>query len=417
LAERPQPVHIRVFVSSPGDVAEERALARDLLKSELPYDPLLRGSLTVEVASWEDLAAPTPMIATHTPQEAVNRFGLKPSDCDIVIVILWSRMGTRLDVSAFRKPDGQPYLSGTEWEFEDALNANPRPQILVYRRTDEPKVAVTDPTLRDKIEQFRAVNAFFARFRNNDGSFTAAYTAYSTPAEFKSRLSNDLRFIVGERLRAARVVAERGVPLAALRPVLERFGVGDEVPEKEVLERLAQLAEEYVNLRERFHWAPPTAEEPRTSPRKLRAFLCHGKEDKAKVLNVYRRLLDADVEPWMDEQSILPGKIWEDEIRHAIKDTDAMLVFLSRNSVSRTGYINKEIYQALEVTRLQPPGRIFIIPARLEQCEVPERLAEIQYVDYFEPNGYDRLLSALQELSNWLNQKGPVVRTVLRGIG
>jgi TIR domain len=119
----------------------------------------------------------------------------------------------------------------------------------------------------------------------------------------------------------------------------------------------------------------------------------------------------------MDEQSILPGKIWEDEIRHAIKDTDAMLVFLSRNSVSRTGYINKEIYQALEVTRLQPPGRIFIIPARLEQCEVPERLAEIQYVDYFEPNGYDRLLSALQELSNWLNQKGPVVRTVLRGIG
>ena len=85
------------------------------------------------MVSWDDPAAPTPMPAALTPQEAVNRFGPKPSECDVVVVVLWSRMGTHLDLKAFRKPDGEPYLSGTEWEFEDALNAR-------AAATDDPRL-------------------------------------------------------------------------------------------------------------------------------------------------------------------------------------------------------------------------------------------------------------------------------------
>src|SRR5262245_20378039 len=107
---------IRVFLSSPGDVAYERSLARDLLKDELPYDPLLLRGFTFDVVSWDDPAAPIPMDARITPQQAVVRFGPKPSDCDVVIVILWARMGTHLDLRTFSKPDNSPYLSGTEWE-------------------------------------------------------------------------------------------------------------------------------------------------------------------------------------------------------------------------------------------------------------------------------------------------------------
>ena len=50
MSDRPQP--IRVFLSSPGDVADERALARRLLKEELPYDPFLRGRVAFDVVSW-----------------------------------------------------------------------------------------------------------------------------------------------------------------------------------------------------------------------------------------------------------------------------------------------------------------------------------------------------------------------------
>jgi hypothetical protein len=108
MVERQQRPHIRVFLSSPGDVADERALARRLLKEELPYDRLLRGRVTFEVVSWDDPAGKTPMPATLTPQDAVNRFGPKPSECDVVVVILWSRLGSHLDVNAFQKDNGEP---------------------------------------------------------------------------------------------------------------------------------------------------------------------------------------------------------------------------------------------------------------------------------------------------------------------
>ena len=112
----PAPLYLRVFISSPGDVADERNLARRLLKDELPYDPLLRGKVTFDAVSWDDPAASTPMVATLTPQEAVNRFGCRPSECDIVIVVLWSRLGTQLKI------DGTSYLSGTEYEEGTARN-------------------------------------------------------------------------------------------------------------------------------------------------------------------------------------------------------------------------------------------------------------------------------------------------------
>jgi hypothetical protein len=153
---------IRVFLSSPGDVAEERALARRLLKDKLPYDPFLRGRVSFDVVSWDDPAAPTPMDAAITPQESVNRFGPKPSDCDVVVVVLWSRLGTHLDLRAFCKPEGGSYLSGTEWEFEDALNAPEprRPTILVYRRTEPPVLRMDDPEAAEKLRQFGLVREF-----------------------------------------------------------------------------------------------------------------------------------------------------------------------------------------------------------------------------------------------------------------
>ena len=93
--EKPKPLHLRVFLASPGDVAYERTLVRDLLKSELPSKPFLRNRVTFDVVSWDDPAAPTPMPARLTPQEAVIRFAGQPSDCDIVIVVLgraWARI-------------------------------------------------------------------------------------------------------------------------------------------------------------------------------------------------------------------------------------------------------------------------------------------------------------------------------------
>jgi hypothetical protein len=58
VAEQMHVSPIRVFLSAPSDVADERNLARDLLCMKLPYDPHLRGKVAFTVESWDNPAAP-----------------------------------------------------------------------------------------------------------------------------------------------------------------------------------------------------------------------------------------------------------------------------------------------------------------------------------------------------------------------
>ncbi len=129
----------------------------------------------------------------------------------------------------------------------------------------------------------------------------------------------------------------------------------------------------------------------------LRVFLCHSSGDKAAVRDLYRRLdAEGTIDPWLDEEKLLPGHEWEYEIRQAVRTTDVVLVCLSPSSITKRGYVQKEIIFALDVADQQPEGTIFIIPVRLEACTVPDRLQRWQWVDLFDSRGYERLVRALQ---------------------
>ncbi len=138
------------------------------------------------------------------------------------------------------------------------------------------------------------------------------------------------------------------------------------------------------------------AEDPDDSPVQ-RVFLCHSSEDKDKIRDLHRRLRRDGMHPWLDEEDILPGQDWEGEIRKAIKSSRYVLVCLSKGSIIKRGYLQKEIRQALSVAEEQPEGSIFLIPVRLEPCEVPSWLDVWQWVDLFSANGYKRLLRSLRE--------------------
>lgn len=208
--------HLRFFLSSPGDVADERTFARQVIEQELPKDPLLRGQITCEAMCWDDPNAPITMPANLTPQEAINQGLAKPSECDVVIVILWSRLGTPLP-DTYKKPDGSPYLSGTEWEYEDAIAAKPQPHILVYRRTTKIAFDPTDPNFDNEVLQFRGVEHFFEQFIADDGSLTGGFAEYETPQEFRDRLRIDLRAFI-ERSLAAKKTEGRAAKIKAPPP-------------------------------------------------------------------------------------------------------------------------------------------------------------------------------------------------------
>jgi len=146
------------------------------------------------------------------------------------------------------------------------------------------------------------------------------------------------------------------------------------------------------------------------SPRTLRAFLCHSSNDKAAVRDLYRRLLAENIDPWLDEQKLLPGQEWNQEINNAVRSADVVIVCLSLGSVGKAGYVQKEIKYALDIADEQPEGTIFLIPLKIEECEVPERLKRWQWVNYFENNGYNRLIEALRQRAQNLGIRGPAER-------
>jgi CheY-like chemotaxis protein len=131
-------------------------------------------------------------------------------------------------------------------------------------------------------------------------------------------------------------------------------------------------------------------------PSSFIAFLCHAIEDKAKVKELYHRLRRTGIQSWLDEENLLPGQHWEKEIRKAIQEASVILVFLSESSVTKEGFVNKEIKIALDVADEKPENAIFIIPVKLQDCQIPERLSHIQHVSLQDERGYDRLLQTLK---------------------
>ena len=190
------PLHLRVFLSSPGDVGDERAVARTLF-DELPRRPWARGRVTIETIAWDDPLASTPLDATELPQLSVNRYNTKPSECDLTVVLLWGRLGTPL-AAHMPKPDGTRYLSGTEWELEDARQA--RKPVWLYRRSVAPTIALDDPDEDSKREQFKRVRAFIAKLRDADGALLGAANDYDSVATFKEILAQHLEAEVRRRL-------------------------------------------------------------------------------------------------------------------------------------------------------------------------------------------------------------------------
>ena len=128
-----------------------------------------------------------------------------------------------------------------------------------------------------------------------------------------------------------------------------------------------------------------------------RIFLCHASEDKAQVRDVYRRLRAIDgFEPWLDEENLSPGEEWEREIPQALKTSDFILIFLSRNSVTKRGYFQWEMKLALDAWQELPEGTIHTIPVRIDDdCVVPEPFRRYHYANLFDSQGFERLIRAI----------------------
>ena len=210
---------LRIFVSSPGDVTEERLIARRVIgRLEAQFGDALK----LEPLFWEH----EPLLATASFQEQVPR----TSEADVAIVILWSRIGTALP-GHIRRPDGSLYSSGTEFEFEDAVDGfrrNGRPDLLVYRKTARPNWPADDALAAQRVAQKVALDRFIDKWfvDQESGAFKGAFHSFESPADFEELLEAHLTRIIerslgtSELTRPASRAWHRGSPFRGL----ETFG-------------------------------------------------------------------------------------------------------------------------------------------------------------------------------------------------
>ena len=185
---------LRIFVSSPGDVGEERLLTHRVIKR---LQSEFSGKVNLEGVFWEQ----EPLLATADFQTQLP----SAAKADIAVFVLWSRLGTPLPSEHLTRPDGSRYNSGTEYEFEDAVKAFSRsgsPNILVYRKTTDPVTPLkTKEEVLARLAQKDALDAFIEKwFRGSDGSFTAAFHPYISTAQFEDLIEDHLRKLVQQSL-------------------------------------------------------------------------------------------------------------------------------------------------------------------------------------------------------------------------
>lgn len=138
--------------------------------------------------------------------------------------------------------------------------------------------------------------------------------------------------------------------------------------------------------------------------RQLRVFLCHASQDKNSVRKLYTELKSEDwIDPWLDDEKLLPGQDYNIEILKAMREADVIIICLSKKSVSREGYVNREIRHALEVSEEKREGEIFVIPLRFDECDPSfVQLKKLHWLDYFKAGAPEKLIKALRARGNSL---------------
>lgn len=245
---------------------------------------------------------------------------------NLVVLLLWKRWGT---------PTGK-YTSGFEEEYELAKSLNEKtngkPEIWLYFR-DVPEDMLADPG-----KQLRQV----LDFRNKiETEKKFLYRAYEDVNKWEKLLREHLcRWLDNLDIIQEKLDREDKIPF------------GSSSPEVEVKNPVV--------------------------------FLSYIREDEEIVKKLKSDLTNRGIKIWIDKEQMLPGEKWKKKISEAIRSCEFAIICLSKKAFSKEGYFHKELNEIKERATLFPGTKTFIIPVRLDKCDIPDELQEIQTADLFE---------------------------------
>src|SRR5918994_1816586 len=119
-----------------------------------------------------------------------------------------------------------------------------------------------------------------------------------------------------------------------------------------------------------------------------------------RLVNDLKEVDDPDkpqLELFLDKDSLLAGQDWKNVIDNAIKNTQYFVILLSNHSIEDNTYVHEELKVAKDIATQVKESEIYIIPVRLDECQILESIQHLHTVDLF-PNwkqGLEKILKAM----------------------
>ena len=130
--------------------------------------------------------------------------------------------------------------------------------------------------------------------------------------------------------------------------------------------------------------------------REIGFFISYSSEDKAIAGRIATSLRAVDYKIWYDDWEIKHGDSIVSKIEHGLAQNDTLLILLSPSSV-----ISKWVQRELSAALMRQLGgqNVKILPIMIADCEVPQILADIKYIDFRHDfqDGIITLMSTLAE--------------------
>ncbi|MEY2604016.1 MAG: hypothetical protein QOH31_1805, partial [Verrucomicrobiota bacterium] len=217
---------IRIFVSSPGDVRAERTIADQLVRMtaeelgipvSVQYSNLLRDAQLLESPNSSIEPETSELILCpyfweyqrFSPELGYQDQIPNTAQFDLVICIIWSRLGTKLH-PRFQMPDGREPRSGTDFEIAWAMAQRKKtpgiPALHVYRNCSQPNPPLESPErLEEFLRQWKSLKDFFESWeKDSEGQFVGAFNNYSNLEEFERLFREHFRDFLSTQVSSER---------------------------------------------------------------------------------------------------------------------------------------------------------------------------------------------------------------------
>jgi hypothetical protein len=128
-----------------------------------------------------------------------------------------------------------------------------------------------------------------------------------------------------------------------------------------------------------------------------RVFLSYPKENSEAALKIYETLTDNGCAVWMDKKSLVPGQRWREVIENRIRDSQFLLLLCSKEGLARRGFFHAEQNLAWKMQAEIPSDQLYLIPVRINECQLPPHIAELHYLDWRTEEDTKKIMYAIAD--------------------